>query len=205
MTSDAGLILEGSAEARRAEGGSGFSLDLGLAAGVSDLWSVGVSVVQIGKMSWSKDARELSGSIRTDSLKVEDLVEVEEFNDLFNPTDNERVVDSFSAVLPTTLRVGAARTSGRSVLAFDWEQGLNNGPGATTKARLSMGGEYKLTPWLPLRAGVSLGGRIRRAYTVGFGLGEKRVAFDLALRVRKGIVLNGAVGLGVSTELRLGF
>ena len=202
---DTGWQLVGSARARRAEGGDGFSVDLGVAADFDGTWTAGMALIQVGSMSWNRDAVENSGSVFTDSLSVTDLTDVNEFEDLFNPTDEERQIHSFGAALPTILRVGVARRADRVLLAVDWEQGLNNAPGGTTRPRISAGVEYLVTGWLPLRTGFSVGGRNKTSFSFGLGLGQKTVAFDLAFRLRKGIIPNAASGAGVATELKLGF
>ncbi len=205
VTQTTGWKLEGSALARRAEGGSGFSVDFGAAVELRDGVTVGLALIHLGTMSWNEDAREHSGSVGTDSLDVEDLVDVEEFEDLFSPVAQERVLNSFGTSLPTILRAGIAGKTKRFLLAVDWEQGLNNSPGSTTRPRFAVGAEYLLAGWLPLRAGLSLGGRNRTSFTAGFGLGVKPVAFDLALRVRKGVVPRAAGGAGFALELKVGF
>jgi len=202
---DAGWQLVGSTRARRAEGGDGFSIDLGAAADLNGIWTAGMALIQVGNMSWNRDAVENTGSVFTDSLSVTDLTDVNEFEDLFNPTDEERSVGSFGAALPTILRVGVARRTDRMLLALDWEQGLNNAPGGTTRPRISAGIEYLVTGWLPVRTGFSAGGRNKTSFSFGFGLGQRTVALDVALRLRKGIIPNAASGAGVATELKLGF
>ena len=205
VTHDRGIRLEGSSLARRAEGGTGFAVDIGFGAELDARWTVGGALVHLGRIWWNKDAREHRGSMQTDSLKVEDLADVEEFDDLFNTVDDEQSLGSFQGGLPTTLRLGVARRTSRSVFGADWEQGLSNAPGVTTRPRIALGFEYLLVRWLPVRAGISLGGRSKTSFSAGFGLGGKRIAFDLAVRVRKGIVPRSASGAGLAAELKLGF
>ena len=138
-------------------------------------------------------------------LRSWDLIDAEKLEDIFNPTDETQPVSAFRASLPTTFRLGVARQSERLLLVWDWEQGLNNAPGTTTVPRISFGTEYQLKPWLPLRGGISVGGRDQIAFSAGLGLGGKRVTFDMALQMRKGLVPNWASGIGVATELKVGF
>ncbi len=205
VTHDRGIRLEGSSLARRAEGGSGLSVDLGFGAEMDGTWTVGIALIHLGRIWWNNDAREHRGSMQTDSLKVEDLADVVEFDDLFNTVDDERSLGSFQGGLPTTLRLGVARRTSRLVLGADWEQGLSNAPGSTTRPRIALGLEYLAVRWLPLRVGISVGGREKTTFSGGFGLGGKRIAFDLAVRVRNGIVPRSALGAGVAAELKLGF
>ncbi|MDP6779573.1 MAG: DUF5723 family protein [Candidatus Latescibacteria bacterium] len=205
VTHDRGIRLDGSSLARRAEGGNGLSVDLGFGAELDGKWTVGVALIHLGRIWWNKDAREHRGSMQTDSLKVEDLADVEEFDDLFNTVDDERILSSFGGGLPATFRLGVARRGSRWLLAADWEQGLSNAPGSTTRPRIALGSEYLVTGWLPVRAGISLGGRTKTTFSAGLGLGGKRIVFDLAIRVRKGVVPRSASGVGVAAELKLGF
>ncbi len=205
VTLDSGWQLEGSSLARRAEGGRGFSFDLGLAAQLGREWSAGISILQIGRLSWDKNARENRGQMFAGAIQVQDIADVEEFDDLFNAEDQERRLDSFSTSLPTTVRIGISKKTKLSLFNVDWQHGLNDAPGSTTQSRLSVGSEYKMTGWFPVRAGISVGGGRPTSYSAGFGIGVKLIAFDVALRLRDGIVPNRAGGGGLAAELKFGF
>ena len=205
VTQQFGMRLDGDGEVRRAEGGSGFSLDFGASVVLNKQWSAGFSLINLGKISWNDNARDISGTMGVDSLRASDLSDVQDFDDLFNPEDQEQSLESFSSSIPTLIRAGVARRSDRWLAALDWEQGLNSSAGSTTRPRISTGGEYLVNSWLPIRGGISIGGREGITYALGFGLGRKLIVFDLALRLRRGTVPNTASGIGVSTELKLGF
>ena len=205
VTLDSGWDLEGFSLARRAEGGRGFSFDLGMAAQLSREWTAGVSVLHVGRLSWDKDARENRGQMLATGIQVEDIADVEEFDDLFNAEDQERKIESFRTSLPTTVRIGISKQAAGGLFAMDWQKGLNNATGSTTQSRLSVGIEHKVTGWFPVRAGVSFGGDRPTSYSAGFGIGVKLIALDVAFRLRDGIVPNRAGGGGLAAELKLGF
>ena len=69
---------------------------------------------------------------------------------------------------------------GHLLLAFEYAQGLNESLGNTTKPRLSIGSEYRIIPFLPLRTGFLIGGDDHLRWSFGFGLGSRNVSLDFA-------------------------
>jgi hypothetical protein len=58
---------------------------------------------------------------------------------------------------------------GQMDLAADYNQGLYDAPGSTTRGRFSLGMEYRIVNFFPLRFGVSFGGEDRSNVAMGFG------------------------------------
>jgi len=202
---DTGWRVEGDARARRAEGGTGFSVDIGLAAELDDKWTLGVSLANVGSVTWNKKARANNGSITADSLRVRDLTEAEAFEDLFDPVDESLALQAFSASVPTVVRAGMAWKDRRLLLAFDWEQGVRRAPGATLRPRVSAGAEVQVTGWHAVRSGVSVGGRDGTVFAFGLGFGRKPVSLDVGACLRGSVIPNAASGTGLSADLKLGF
>ena len=98
--------------------------------------------------------------------------------------------EPFSSSLPTTLRIGATLQTdesqlfpflpGKMLLAFDYTQGLNSSMGNITQPRFSLGLEYRVIPFLPLRTGISMGGGEGVHWAAGFGLDFHYVCLDVA-------------------------
>jgi hypothetical protein len=66
------------------------------------------------------------------------------------------------------------------LLAIDYNQGLNESMGNSTKPRISAGMEYRIIPLIPLRTGISVGGNDRLRWAFGFGLDFLVVSWDLS-------------------------
>ncbi len=190
--------------AQIAQGGTGFALDLGVAA-TRDRWTFGGSLINLfGTVSWNKDTEEVRGKIFVDSLTVTKISDVEEFEDLFDRSDTTIVIDSFDSNFPTILRLGAAYQYSKLLWAVDYEQGFSDEPGSTTTPRISGGAEFRPLTWLPLRGGISIGGKSNFDLGLGLGFGRKLVTFDLAIVQRGGATPNQANGINFSMELKVG-
>jgi hypothetical protein len=169
--------------------GTGWGMDVGIAGGITDHLSFGLSVTDIGSVSWTDNTKE----VYTDAMLVID-----------NPLDpaqqdvildaisgnRERQAAAFDTFLPAMIRFGLALEAhelglldalpGELVLGVDYHQGIRNVPGSPTEPRISFGGEYVPVPWLPLRAGVSFGGPVENNIAVGFGVHAGPLTIDLA-------------------------
>jgi len=69
---------------------------------------------------------------------------------------------------------------GEMLLAADYNKGLADAPGTTLYGRFSLGVEWKLLKFLPLRSGVSFGGTDRINYALGFGFNLGFFDLDVA-------------------------
>ena len=163
--------------------GFGFGLDLGVAGVTRDrktTFSVGLLNL-LDTMSWGIASRQERYFVRSSGLLAKSFTEVEDdfWEVLDNPRDengevifNETISEnSFSRSLPAMLRVGAAhQLMPELTLVGNWDQAFSEGFGRRTTPRISGGAEYRPTPWLPLRLGVSVGGRASSS-NIGFGFG----------------------------------
>jgi hypothetical protein len=169
-----------------APAGRGFALDLGVAGAVNAAMSFGIAVTDIGKLRWTRNARETYADT---TLVIDDPFVVEQGNAVDEALKGrKRDIASFRTALPTTLRMGVALAVNRLpgcdemrdlLVGLDYNQGLYETPGSTKTPRVSLGVEYVLAPWLPLRSGVSFGGTDH--LNVAFGLGVHLGMFELDL------------------------
>jgi hypothetical protein len=167
--------------------GHGTGFDLGISAEFIDGLRVGLSVTDIGKITWDRNVMETFGGGQiTYSGYTKEIVDSVK-NVL---KGKNRQGESFSTSLPTVLRIGATAQSeklpflkflpGRLLLAAEYAQGFNESLGNTTKPRLSLGAEYRIIPFLPLRTGLLLGGGDKLRWAFGFGLDFRYVSLDFA-------------------------
>jgi hypothetical protein len=170
-----------------APAGTGPGFDLGATGGLTEYLSFGVSVTDIGAITWRRRLEQT----RSDTTIVLD--------DPFSGTQSDaldkalkgkkREIGEFSTSLPTTLRLGFALElhktpgfngfPGECIVGLDYNQGLVDAPGTNTSPRVSLGVEYKPVQWLPVRSGLSVGGGDGTA--LAFGLGVHLGSFRLDL------------------------
>ncbi len=172
-----------------APAGSGIGLDVGIAAQVNEALRVGISVTDIGSLTWTRNVR----TSQTDSAFVVD-----------NPLDQgqrdgvEKALqgsstpgDPFSTPLPTTIRLGAAMkvtalpvirslVFGEMTVACDLNQVLYDAPGTPAGTRFSLGMEWSPWRFLPIRTGYAWGGPDHTDFALGLGLHFGFFELDLA-------------------------
>ena len=141
-----------------APAGSGFGMDLGLAGELSEGIAVGMSLTDLGSITWTRNIQEVSA---VGALHFDNPLSASQRDSIQDAVDGEaREGSSFSTTLPTTLRAGVALDLhqfagfrrlilGELRVALDIVQGLVEAPGTSTETRLSAGVEYKPIGILP--------------------------------------------------------
>ena len=206
LTEEHRLQLEGRVIDRRAEGGSGFALDLGVAGAMDEHWTFGLGLINLGKMSWKDETIRDESTFSADTLYVTKFTEEEEFEDVVEHDHTKYPVASFGTTFPAFLRLGVAYSGiEKLLLAGDYEQGLTEAPGVTTTPRISAGAEYRPIKWFAARTGLTLGGRSGIEGALGFGLGSRTFTFDMAVVNYGSLGLGGSRGEGVAMEMQIGF
>jgi len=158
--------------------GKGFGIDLGVSGQILQGIQVGLSVTDIGSVDWTENTKQTTATAAINMTNLAASDQAESLKTAFK--GNDTTTGSFSTPLPTSLRLGAAIQvdhlpfvswfPGQWLLAFEYQQGFNNSPGNSTRARLSFGTEYRPVSFLPLRTGISFGGIDRFNWAGGFGL-----------------------------------
>ncbi|HEX9912000.1 MAG TPA: DUF5723 family protein, partial [candidate division Zixibacteria bacterium] len=119
-----------------ATGGKGYGLDLGIATRLSKKWSLSLFLSNpISRIKWDRETEEKGYEFKIDSLNLsnsdDDSVVLSE--------DYEKDIDPFITHLPLIAKAGVAYKARKILLAFDWEQGFENGPGVTKTPKFSLG------------------------------------------------------------------
>jgi len=167
--------------------GRGTGFDIGISSEFTNGIRLGISVVDIGSITWDKNVLLSSGGgIFTFSgynAEIQDSVK-----NVFKGKNSPG--ESFTTSLPTTLRIGGSVQvekipflkflPGQMLIAAEYAQGLNTSLGNTTKPRMSLGLEYRIIPFLPLRSGFLFGGGDKLRWAFGFGLDFRYVSLDFA-------------------------
>ncbi len=162
---------------RSATGGSGFGLDIGAAATFEENWvfSAGIKNV-VSSINWNKNAEETEYTFAVTSFTAESADE----DSTVVSDETKRSLGSFSTSLAPQMNLGASYTIGRFLLASDLKLGLRNRAGTSTTPEISFGTEFHQFSFMPLRAGVSLGGVHGTSLALGGGFRVSSFHIDLA-------------------------
>jgi len=199
-----GAYGDARAKVRHATGGSGLVADFGAAAMVGDKLTIGLTIRNlISSVKWNKEVKIQEYGVTADSLTVDSIDEFSA-DSLIDDYDRELDGDSFSKNLPAELRLGGAYRSGRLLLSADYVQGFKNRPGVSTKPQLALGAEFRLIGFLPLRAGIALGGSHGASSGAGFGLRSGTFEMNFAAGSWGAILPKSAGGIGVGFGIRVG-
>jgi hypothetical protein len=157
--------------------GSGFGINLGFAAQLDSIWNFGLSITDIGSVSWNSEPVTFESK---GSYLITDIIDStlsDSISAYLEPTG--KFTNSFSSTLPTTLRVGASFRidkmvngdfPGEMLIAIGYNQGFNNSVNNTTTPLFSVGVEWKPAEIIPIRSGFSFGGFNGFAWSLGFGI-----------------------------------
>ncbi|HLE33981.1 MAG TPA: DUF5723 family protein [Bacteroidota bacterium] len=167
--------------------GTGIGFDLGVAAEIRGL-GFHLALTNLGSIRWRHNIVETYGSY---DMSIDDpFTQANQDTIETAVRGRNRPGGEFSTSMPAVLRFGVAASGekipwlkavpGEIEIAFDYTQGLNSSLGNTTRPRFSLGAEYRIIPFLPLRTGMSLGGGDRFRWAAGFGLDFYAVSLDVA-------------------------
>jgi hypothetical protein len=193
--------------------GTGFGFDIGFAATFKNVWNFSLALTDIGSIKWNKNAAQFNsfGYIYIDDISNQDQLDSAKES----ITGDSKKIDHFYTSLPTALRFGVSRMlwqeqtkfPGNLLLAFDYNQGLNEMPGNSIQPRFSIGAEWKPMDYFPyLRSGFSIGGE--RGFRWAFGLGVDAGIVELHFAtsdMQSVVVPNATKTLSVSFSSRWKF
>lgn len=203
ITDIEGLHGSGRLVIDHALGGNGFALDVGMAAQVTDSWTMSMSLLNaFNYINWSKDPKQFVYTFSVDSLALESSDDAT-IDSLFTDGKENVGIEPFSASQPAQLRLGVAHTGRRLVLALDVAQGLRDGAGVSTTPRVAVGSEFRVIDLLPLRGGIAIGGQSGFTVSTGFGFELSVFSWNFALASMGGSF--GGRSLGAAFDWMLWF
>jgi hypothetical protein len=154
--------------------GTGLGLDFGVSGEIFQAFRVGVSVTDIGKVTWNGNTKVI---VENGSFSISDINQQDSLKNAFKGQTLDTT--SFKTSLPTALHIGGALQvdkapfisyfPGQLLLAADVNVGFNDEPGNTTTPRYSVGAEYRPIGVLPIRTGISVGGLEKFQWSFGIG------------------------------------
>jgi hypothetical protein len=164
--------------------GHGFGIDLGIHGEVNRNFSAGLSLLDLGSVTWDRGAKRISAS---EDFFIDDITtsdQVDEIKSRINGT--EESIGSFSTPLPSTVIIAGVysfphfmRRDRYLHLAASYRQGLNEESGNTTKPRFGVGTEFQLLWNVAFRLGVNFGGITPMTFSGGVGFISDNFKLDV--------------------------
>ncbi len=192
--------------------GTGFSLDLGIAADVNQQLSVSLALQNLlGSINWPETfttTHEFSISLlSTDMEDIADYssAELDSLQESFTTLDTTYASGSSNTAYPTQVVLGGAyRVSPALSVDVALRQYLDNDYFTGVDPQFSVGLEISATPVFPIYLGVSTGGLHGFSWGGGFSLNLGGFQWNVGFGENGGF-LEDAKGLRLATELRLVF
>ncbi len=195
VTLATGFEGAGNIVTRTASGGTGFSVDLGATVQLNKNYTVGAAIYNFASaLRWNKETEEHHYQFAFDTLTAVNM----DNDSLITTVDTVIAVDPFTTDLPSSIRVGLAKTRGALLWAVDWEQGFKLAAGSSPTPRVSTGLEYRLLSILPIRAGFGLGGKQGTTYAAGIGLNFSPVDLDVGVANYNAVMGSSGKGLNIA-------
>jgi len=181
VTRTDGIRGEARGQLRTAGPGAGFGLDLGAATEFGPHWRASLAVHNaFAQVHFDRDLELRTFVATVDTLDLETIDETENEEDLVQSDDEVLQAAPFTVDLPRVLNLGVSRVTARTRMGLEYEQGFATRAGATTTPRVSVGAEWRALSWLPLRAGISVGGRSAKRASAGLGVHVVGFRLDVA-------------------------
>jgi hypothetical protein len=187
--------------------GHGFSLDLGVAGVIDKDWTVSLSLKNvIGTISWASGTEKFISRAVIDSVKFDELGDSEITDEKIVTTDTSYSIANFSSSIPTVVHMGVAwQMRPNLLLSMDLEQAFSERYGYSRQGLLAVGAEYRPLKALPLRGGMSFGGRWGYELGLGFGLRFGFFQFDLGTSLHRVPWPTASRGIALATNFKFVF
>lgn len=184
----------------QALGGKGYAIDLGFASFLDENYTLGLFILNpLSRIRWNKEAEEKGYEIVVNSLTLENSDD----DSVVREDSYTENISSFDTRLPAVISFGLSRHTSRLLFAANWQQGFKNCAGSTKTPKLSFGAEYYALSWLPLRSGISLGGKEGFLFATGLGVHLGSSHLDFGLSTQDSIL--PSYGRGISFALTCWF
>lgn len=192
--------------------GSGFGLDLGITAeldvsipflgffGKKQILRVGMSITDLGSLSYDENpSRIFANGVANIDGDIGEKTPGEYFEDLADSLSND-IYGGFSSEstssqkyeLPGMYNFGAALTLGKLTTTLDYGFGFNDIGTNSERSVLTLGAEYRILGFIPVRVGTRIGGYSSAAYSAGFGLDLRFFEFTFAASTVANSAENGS-------------
>ncbi len=184
--------------------GSGFRMDIGFLSKLNENITVGLAFKNLfGSITWSNDCQQHIFSAYGDSIFA--YSGDYDFGDQFEEVDTTYSISEIKQTIPFEIHMGGKYELKVFNLYADYVQGFESSAFTSSKPKISLGAEYDILKWLPIRLGFGFGDERSSHYSLGSGLEFKTFAFSWALRSYYSPVPSYAKGLSYSAGVILKF
>ena len=201
------LDFEGALNMRRAGGGSGFGYDFGVVFQSAQKLTVSAAVLNaMGTINWQTDPKIYQYAVYTNDFTLNEATFDNNSDSLIVTNDTSFVTDAFSTRIPAILDLGVSYYLTKKLqVTGEFEKAFSEGMGIRPYTRFAVGSEFTGIPLLPLRAGVSFGGRQGFSAAMGFGLNLKYWFVDVGIINHGGFAGKNSRGYTVAATTRFRF
>jgi hypothetical protein len=193
------IQLDGDMEATYGVGGLGMALDIGLAANINKKMAASVSINNLfGYVNWGiNEAEKVEYSLFTEIFS-EDFSDIDSVMDAAVQTDTSYSVGNFKSNYPTYLLLGFQYDVLENLSLYSTlKQYFSEELAATRIPKISVGAEYKILSFLPIRLGFACGGIESFQWGFGTGLNFRSYVLDIGFS-QIGGMFNHATGFAFS-------
>ncbi len=198
---------DGHAYFRYAEGGRGFSFDLGLSDEISANWQAYLNIENIGaQVRWTKQPKRIHANFILEDTNIDEIFQSEnDWEEVIVHSDSSYRIAPFTSRIPLRLTLGGYYHKGKFAACAEYGLGMRQSAITSTRGRLAVNGEYSPWPLLPLRLGLALGGKPGCLFSYGFGIRSRNFNYDVALQQIGSVLPTRIRGLGFVSGFSLDF
>ncbi len=184
--------------------GGGFGLDIAASAIYKDDWHFTLLLENLfASISWDVNTVEIDYAV---SVPISFSGSSNDESDFSVDPDTTRKINSFSTPLPVNLIIGAHyQLLDKLTLTAQWKQGLSKDFGNVFTPQVGVGAEFRPLPWLPLRSGITVGGRDAFLLALGAGIDVDVFQFNLAYAMREALWPTFSNGAYFAFDFKFGF
>jgi hypothetical protein len=175
------VALDGDMAATYGKGGLGMALDIGLATNINKKMAANISINNLfGYVNWGNiEAEKVEYSIFTEVFS-EDFADIDSVMDASVQTDTSYSVGKFTSNYPTYLLMGFQYDVLENFSLYSTlKQYFSEDLAATRIPKISVGAEYEILPFLPVRLGFAFGGIESFQWGCGTGLNFRNYVLDI--------------------------
>jgi len=211
-----GFLIDGHAIAKVAAGGSGFGLDFGVASQINDKMYANISLNNIfSKINWGNMDLDVIDGESTQKIEYSFSMELgssefldDDIDSLFDKgveRDTSYAAGKFQSTYPGNLTIGFQYNMLDNLEFYgNLRKYFINDFGFSNSFIISGALNYSPINWLPLRAGIAIGGNEKFKWGIGTGLDFKRYEMNIGFSQYQG-VFNWAKGFSFSFSQTIKF
>lgn len=188
---------------RTGQSGGGIGFDIGAAGKIQKKWTASLALKNLfATVNWNNENWEYRIYASKTGISIEDVENSTE--DIFEVDTVS--TDPFKTTIPVVFHLGLAYDFlDNLVFTMDLDQAFANKLGYSDRAQIAFGAQYNPIALIPLRAGMSFGGKYKYLFGVGFGIHAGFFNFDLAYAMHQGLWPTKTSGFSTAANIKLVF